>query len=179
MREAVVVSTARTPVGRAHRGAFNDTEAPVLAGHVMKAAVERAGIDPARIGDVFLRAEYLRRRTKMSLGEDPQMRFKYGAGPDGTFDPFFVKDGGHVDLVRWRQLGARVTQPVQFGYLVNAGRSGEAPPTLQLTKNPVIGTPTEPWYVIQARADYDDDEKYCNVVAASWTPEVFMENEGE
>ncbi len=54
MREAVIVSTARTGVGRAYRGAFNDTEAPVLSGHVVRAAVERAGIDPKRIDDVFL-----------------------------------------------------------------------------------------------------------------------------
>ncbi|MBM6576791.1 acetyl-CoA C-acyltransferase [Microvirga sp. SRT01] len=53
MREAVIVSTARTGIGKAYRGAFNATEAPVLAGHVMAAAVERAGIDPARIDDVF------------------------------------------------------------------------------------------------------------------------------
>ncbi|MES2054517.1 MAG: acetyl-CoA C-acyltransferase [Pseudomonadota bacterium] len=53
MREAAIVATARTPIGKAYRGAFNITEAPVLAGHVMNAAVERAGIDPARIDDVF------------------------------------------------------------------------------------------------------------------------------
>jgi acetyl-CoA C-acetyltransferase len=53
MREAAIVSTARTGIGKAYRGAFNMTEAPVLAGHVMNAAVERAGIDPARIDDVF------------------------------------------------------------------------------------------------------------------------------
>jgi acetyl-CoA C-acetyltransferase len=53
MREAVIVSTARTGIGKAYRGYFNATEAPVLAGHVMNAAVERAGIDPARIDDVF------------------------------------------------------------------------------------------------------------------------------
>ena len=53
MREAAIVSTARTPIGKAYRGAFNITEAPVLAAHVMNAAVERAGIDPARIDDVF------------------------------------------------------------------------------------------------------------------------------
>jgi acetyl-CoA C-acetyltransferase len=53
MREAAIVSTARTGIGKAYRGAFNATEAPVLAGHVMNAAVERAGIDPARIDDVF------------------------------------------------------------------------------------------------------------------------------
>jgi len=53
MREAAIVSTARTGIGKAYRGAFNTTEAPVLAGHVMNAAVARAGIDPARIDDVF------------------------------------------------------------------------------------------------------------------------------
>jgi len=53
MREAAIVSTARTAIGKAYRGAFNETEAPVLAAHVMNAAVERAGIDPARIDDVF------------------------------------------------------------------------------------------------------------------------------
>ena len=53
MREAAIVSTARTGIGKAYRGYFNATEAPVLAGHVMRAAAERAGIDPARIEDVF------------------------------------------------------------------------------------------------------------------------------
>jgi acetyl-CoA C-acetyltransferase len=53
MREAAIVSTARTAIGKAYRGAFNATEAPVLAAHVMNAAVERGGIDPARIDEVF------------------------------------------------------------------------------------------------------------------------------
>ena len=56
MREAVIVSTARTGIGRAYRGAFNDTEAPVLSGHVVRAAIERAGIDPQRIDDIFMGA---------------------------------------------------------------------------------------------------------------------------
>jgi len=54
MREAAIVSTARTGVGKAYRGAFNDTEAPVLSAHVINAALERAGIDPARVDDVYL-----------------------------------------------------------------------------------------------------------------------------
>lgn len=53
MREAVIVSTARTGVGKAYRGAFNNTEATVMGAHVMNAAIERAGIDPAAIDDVF------------------------------------------------------------------------------------------------------------------------------
>ena len=54
MREAAIISTARTGVGKAYRGAFNDTEAPVLSSHVVNAAVERAGIDPARVDDIYL-----------------------------------------------------------------------------------------------------------------------------
>ena len=54
MREAAIVSTARTGIGKAYRGAFNDTEAPFLSAHVVNAAIERAGIDPARIDDVYL-----------------------------------------------------------------------------------------------------------------------------
>lgn len=54
MREAVIVSTARTPIGRAYRGAFNDTESPTLAGHAIRHAVERAGLEPAEVEDVIM-----------------------------------------------------------------------------------------------------------------------------
>jgi acetyl-CoA C-acetyltransferase len=53
MRDAVIVSTARTPIGRAYRGAFNNLPSPTLAGHAIKAAVERAGIDGAEVEDVI------------------------------------------------------------------------------------------------------------------------------
>ncbi len=56
MRDAVIVSTARTPIGRAYRGAFNNLPSPTLAGHAIKAAVERAGIDSAEVDDVVLGA---------------------------------------------------------------------------------------------------------------------------
>ncbi len=54
MREAVIVSVARTPIGKAYRGAFNDTQAQALGGHVIAEAVKRAGIDPAEIEDVVM-----------------------------------------------------------------------------------------------------------------------------
>jgi hypothetical protein len=70
-----------------------------------------------RIKRVFLRAEYLARRTEMSLGSDPAMRFKYGPGMDGVYDPYFLKEGfytelevptGPIDLVaRWDGLRRR------------------------------------------------------------------------
>ncbi len=56
MNEAVIVAVARTPIGRAYRGAFNDTEAPVLGGHVIRAVVERSGVDPREIDDVIVGA---------------------------------------------------------------------------------------------------------------------------
>ncbi len=54
MRDAVIVSTARTPIGRAYRGAFNATGSPTLAGHCIDAAVARAGIDGAEVDDVVM-----------------------------------------------------------------------------------------------------------------------------
>ncbi|GJL97966.1 MAG: acetyl-CoA acetyltransferase [Hyphobacterium sp.] len=56
MREAVIVSTARTPIGKAYRGAFNNTQAQELGGHAIKNAVARSGIDPAEIDDVVMGA---------------------------------------------------------------------------------------------------------------------------
>ena len=56
MRRAVIVSTARTPIGRAYRGAFNDTQAQALAGHAIAEAVKRAGVAPAEIDDVIIGA---------------------------------------------------------------------------------------------------------------------------
>ncbi len=53
-REAVIVSTARTPIGKAYRGAFNDTDAPVLGGHAIASAVARAGIELGEIQDVVM-----------------------------------------------------------------------------------------------------------------------------
>ena len=54
MREAVIVSTARTPIGKAYRGAYNNTEGPIIAGHTIQHAVARAGIEPGEVDDVII-----------------------------------------------------------------------------------------------------------------------------
>ena len=56
MREAVIVSTARTPIGKAYRGAFNDTQAQALAGHAIAEAVKRSGIENHEVDDVIVGA---------------------------------------------------------------------------------------------------------------------------
>ena len=54
MREAVIATTARTPIGRAYRGAFNNTDAPTLGGHPIAEAVKRAGLEPGEVDDVIM-----------------------------------------------------------------------------------------------------------------------------
>ena len=54
MREAVIVSTARTPIGRAYRGVFNNTDAPTMGGHAIRHAVAKAGIDSKAVEDVIM-----------------------------------------------------------------------------------------------------------------------------
>ena len=54
MPDAVIVSTARTPIGRAYRGAFNNTHGATLGGHVISHAVKRAGLEPGEVEDVIL-----------------------------------------------------------------------------------------------------------------------------
>ncbi len=53
-REAVIVSTARTPIGKAYRGAFNNTDAPSLGGHAIREAVKRSGVEPGEVDDVIM-----------------------------------------------------------------------------------------------------------------------------
>ncbi|EQB29660.1 acetyl-CoA C-acyltransferase [Sphingobium ummariense] len=73
MQDAVIVSAARTPIGRAYRGAFNATPSPTLAAHAIRAAVSRAGIDPAEIDDVLLGAS-LQQGYQSTIGRTAAMR---------------------------------------------------------------------------------------------------------
>ncbi|MEQ8435062.1 MAG: acetyl-CoA C-acyltransferase [Oceanicaulis sp.] len=74
MREAVIVSTARTPIGKAYRGAFNDTQAQALGGHAIKHAVERAGIDPKEIEDVVIGAAMQQGSTFQNIARQALIR---------------------------------------------------------------------------------------------------------
>jgi len=74
MREAVIVSTVRTPIGRAYRGAFNDTQGQALAGHAVAEAVRRAGIDPAEVEDVVLGAALQQGSTGFNVARQAAIR---------------------------------------------------------------------------------------------------------
>jgi acetyl-CoA C-acetyltransferase len=74
MREAVIVSTARTPIGRAYRGAFNDTQGQALGGHVVAEAIRRAGVDPAEVEDVVLGAALQQGSTGFNVARQAAIR---------------------------------------------------------------------------------------------------------
>jgi len=74
MREAVIVSTARTPIGRAYRGSFNATMAPTLGGHAIEHAVLRAGIEGAEVEDVIMGCSLTQGSSGGNIGRLAAMR---------------------------------------------------------------------------------------------------------
>src|SRR5699024_5756100 len=74
MREAVIVSTARTPIGRAYRGAFNDTQAQARIGHAVRHAAERPAVAAGQIEDVVSGAAMQQGSTAMNIGRQAALR---------------------------------------------------------------------------------------------------------
>ena len=68
MKDAVIVSIARTAMGKSFRGSFNDTEAPAMGGHVVREAVKRAGIEPGEVDDVLIGAAAQQGTQAYNLG---------------------------------------------------------------------------------------------------------------
>lgn len=74
MRQAVIVSTARTPMTKSHRGEFNATAGPTLAAHAIRAAVQRSGIDPALIEDAIIGCGYPEGTTGRNVARQAVVR---------------------------------------------------------------------------------------------------------
>ncbi|WP_417503667.1 hypothetical protein [Microbacterium sp.] len=74
MPAPVIVSAARTPIAKAYRGAYNNTSPQQSAGHVIAAAVERAGIDPAEVDDVILGAALQQGATGGNIARQSALR---------------------------------------------------------------------------------------------------------
>lgn len=84
------------------------------------------------------------------------------------------------DYANWRLLNPTASGPVQYGYATVAGPGGTTPNvTLSISNPPTWSLSNEPWYVIQARGDTNADGVVATFVASSFSPELYMENEGE
>lgn len=93
MREAVIVSTARTPLAKSHRGEFNVTPGAQLAAFSISAAVQRAGIDPALIEDVVLGCGYPEGTTGRNIGRQAAVRAGLPVSVGGTVVNRFCASG--------------------------------------------------------------------------------------
>ncbi len=93
MKDAVLVSTARTPIGKAYRGAFNDTHGAVLGGHVIAQAVERAGVDPAEVEDVIMGCGLPEGATGSNIARQCVIRARLPVTSSGTTVNRFCSSG--------------------------------------------------------------------------------------
>jgi acetyl-CoA C-acetyltransferase len=93
MTEAVIVSTARTPIGKAFRGAFNKTHGAVITGHVIKHAVERAGVAPEEVEDVIIGCGYPEGATGKNIARLAAYRAGLPVTTSGTTVNRFCSSG--------------------------------------------------------------------------------------
>jgi len=123
--------------------------------------------------------ERYRAENQQYFGDSTKWCPSEGVGDD-VRKSFFSSD---CDNTLWQTLRPDVQRGVQFGYRVASGVPGDALPSASdlITEQafPAGTTPSEPWYVVQAKADADGDGTFCAVVATSFNPEVVVENETE
>jgi acetyl-CoA C-acetyltransferase len=93
MREAVIVSAARTPIGKAYRGAFNDLSAPSLAAVAIKSAVERAGIEPSEMDDCIFGVALQQGSQGMNFAR--QVAIAAGLPVNDHRPPMFIGSNGN------------------------------------------------------------------------------------
>src|ERR1700755_1319211 len=93
MREAVIVSTARTPMTKSHRGEFNITPGPTLASGAVRAAVGRSGVDPALIEDAILGCGYPEGNTGRNIARQTVIRAGLPLSIAGTTVKRFCASG--------------------------------------------------------------------------------------
>ena len=132
MREAVIVATARTPIGKAHRGAFNNIKSPTLTAHAIRHAVERAGLSSAEVEDVIIGCA----QTAGTQGRNLARAAALTAGLDVTAGDSYVQFGRGLVLSMRKvdELGVDTTlfgakasyEKDPFGVTVIAGLANPA-----------------------------------------------------
>ena len=116
MSDAVIVSTARTPIGKAFRGAFNMTHGATLGGHAIEHAVKRAGVDPAEVEDVILGCGLPEGATGHNVGRQAAIRAGLPVTTSGTTVNRFCSSGLQaISMAAHRVLVDRVPVMVAGG----------------------------------------------------------------
>lgn len=136
MREAVIVSTARTPLTKSHRGEFNATPGPQLAAYSVKAAVERSGIEPELIEDLVMGCGYPEGITGKNIGRQTALRAGLPLSVAGMVASRFCASGlQSVAIAAGRIVAEGVPAMVAGGVesisAIRAGNPADIDPWLQ------------------------------------------------
>ena len=159
MREAVIVSTARTPITKAHRGEFNLTPGATLAAFAVRAAVERAGIDPALIEDAILGCGYPEGTTGRNIGRQAVIRAGLPVSVGGATVNRFCASG----LQAIASAAARI---VMDGAPVMIAGGVESVSHIRTRDDPNAGT--DPWILENKPALYLPMIETADIVAARY-----------
>jgi acetyl-CoA C-acetyltransferase len=146
MPDAVIVSTARTPIGRAYRGAFNMTHGADLGGHVVGRAVERSGVEPAEVEDVILGCALPERATGGNIARQAAIRAGLPVTVSGLTVNRFCSSGLQaIALAAQRIISGEASIMAAGGLesisLVQDGKSLQAPSEWMLEHKPELYMP--------------------------------------
>jgi len=136
MRDAVIVSTARTAIGKAYRGAFNATTPQALAGHAIANAVARAKVEPAEIEDVIIGAALQQGHTATNIARQAAIR----AGLPVTVAGMSLDRQCASGMMA---IGAAAKQVVQDGLQIAVGGGVES---VSLVQTPEMRVARDPWF---------------------------------
>ena len=130
MREAVIVSTARTPIGKAYRGAFNMTHGAELGGHVIKHAVARAKIEPGEVEDVILGCGLPERATGGNIARQAAIRAGLPVTTGGMTVNRFCSSGLQTIALAAQRIMSGEAQVLVAGGLesISLVQDGRVPP---------------------------------------------------
>jgi len=142
MRDAVIVSTARTPIGKAYRGAFNATTPQALAGHAISHAVQRAGVDPAQVEDVILGAALQQGYTCTNIARQSAIRAGLPVSVPGMSVDRQCASG-------MMAIATAAKQVVHDGLQIAVGGGVES---VSLVQTPQMRADRDPWF-----ADHQPD----------------------
>jgi len=137
MREAVIVSTARTGLAKATRGGFNVTHGASMAGHALKHAIERAKIEPGEVEDVILGCGYPEGATGHNIGRNAALEAGCPVTTSGTVINRYCSSGLNAIAVAANQIIAGGTPIMAAGgvesiSLVSNGRSPDGSPAMNV-----------------------------------------------
>src|SRR3954465_15841615 len=153
MPEAVIVSTARTPIGKAFRGAFNMTHGATLGGHVVKHAVERAGIEPGEVEDVMLGCATPEKATGSNIARLSAIRAGMPATVSGVTVNRFCSSGLQTIAMAAQRIMSGEADVIVAGGLESISLTQEGGRNPPVTEEWLLSHKPEVWMPMIETAD--------------------------